>query len=93
VLLAIGGWSFGTAKFKEVAETRFARQTFIFSAIPYLREHQVTILGISISAIFKFSDKIFYGQKFTRHKKPLLGIGFHFYLDPTLRSRVTTPAL
>jgi chitinase len=22
VLLAIGGWSFGTAKFKEVAETR-----------------------------------------------------------------------
>lgn len=39
VLLAIGGWSFGTAKFKEVAETRFARQTFIFSAIPYLREH------------------------------------------------------
>ena len=39
ILLAIGGWSFGTAKFKEVAETRFARQTFIFSAIPYLREH------------------------------------------------------
>ena len=23
VMLAIGGWSFGTAKFKEVAETRF----------------------------------------------------------------------
>jgi chitinase len=46
VLLAIGGWSFGTAKFKEVAETRFARQTFIFSAIPYLREHQFDGLDV-----------------------------------------------
>ena len=39
VMLAIGGWSFGTAKFKQVAETRFSRQTFIFSAIPFLRKH------------------------------------------------------
>ena len=46
VLLAIGGWSFGTAKFKEVAETRFARQTFIFSCIPYLREHQFDGLDV-----------------------------------------------
>ena len=38
VFLAIGGWSFGTAKFRKVAETRFTRQTFIFSAIPYLRK-------------------------------------------------------
>ena len=38
VFLAIGGWSFGTAKFRKVAETRFSRQTFIFSAIPYLRK-------------------------------------------------------
>jgi chitinase len=39
VLLAIGGWSFGTAKFKEVSATRFSRQTFVFSAVKFLREH------------------------------------------------------
>ncbi|XP_023333989.1 probable chitinase 10 [Eurytemora carolleeae] len=39
VLLAIGGWSFGTAKFKEVAKTRFTRQIFVFSAVKFLREH------------------------------------------------------
>lgn len=39
VLLAIGGWSFGTAKFKEVAKTRFSRQVFVFSAVSFLREH------------------------------------------------------
>ncbi|KAL3273802.1 hypothetical protein HHI36_015230 [Cryptolaemus montrouzieri] len=37
-LLAIGGWSFGTQKFKDMAKTRYARQTFIFSAIPFLRD-------------------------------------------------------
>ena len=30
VILAIGGWSFGTSKFKEVAENRFSRQKFIY---------------------------------------------------------------
>ena len=38
ILLAIGGWSFGTQKFKEMSGTRYARQTFIYSAIPYLRQ-------------------------------------------------------
>lgn len=38
VLIAIGGWSFGTAKFKEMSATRYSRQTFIYSAIPFLRK-------------------------------------------------------
>lgn len=38
VLMAIGGWSFGTQKFKEMSVTRYARQTFIYSAIPFLRD-------------------------------------------------------
>jgi chitinase len=46
VMLAIGGWSFGTSKFKEVAETRFTRQTFIFSAIPFLRKHNFDGLDV-----------------------------------------------
>lgn len=34
----LGGWSFGTQKFKEMSATRYSRQIFVFSAIPYLRE-------------------------------------------------------
>ncbi|CAG9812647.1 unnamed protein product, partial [Phaedon cochleariae] len=37
-LLAIGGWSFGTQKFKDMATSRYTRQTFIYSAIPFLRQ-------------------------------------------------------
>ncbi|CAH1985065.1 unnamed protein product [Acanthoscelides obtectus] len=37
-LIAIGGWSFGTQKFKDMVATRYTRQTFIFSAIPFLRQ-------------------------------------------------------
>ena len=37
--LDAGGWSFGTAKFKEMSGSRYARQTFVFSAIPFLRKH------------------------------------------------------
>ncbi|BET02278.1 chitinase [Nesidiocoris tenuis] len=37
-LLAIGGWSFGTQKFKDMSATRYSRQTFIYSAVPFLRQ-------------------------------------------------------
>jgi chitinase len=45
-LLAIGGWSFGTQKFKEMSATRYSRQIFVFSAIPYLRERDFDGLDI-----------------------------------------------
>ncbi|CAB3371424.1 Hypothetical predicted protein [Cloeon dipterum] len=38
ILMAIGGWSFGTQKFKDMSSTRYARQTFIYSSIPFLRD-------------------------------------------------------
>lgn len=41
-----GGWSFGTQKFKDVSSTRYARQTFIYSAIPYLRDRDFDGLDI-----------------------------------------------
>ena len=48
VLLAIGGWSFGTAKFKKMAETRFSRQTFIFSGT---FRSQLTYIRVIISVV------------------------------------------
>lgn len=41
-----GGWSFGTQKFKDMSATRYARQTFIYSAIPYLRDRDFDGLDI-----------------------------------------------
>lgn len=46
VLLAIGGWSFGTQKFKDMAASRYARQTFIYSAINFLRKRSFDGLDI-----------------------------------------------
>lgn len=43
---SVGGWSFGTQKFKDVSATRYARQTFIYSAIPYLRDRNFDGLDI-----------------------------------------------
>ncbi|KAI1890544.1 hypothetical protein AGOR_G00154780 [Albula goreensis] len=39
-LLAIGGWNFGTAKFSAMVATAATRQTFITSAIKFLRQYQ-----------------------------------------------------
>lgn len=36
--MALGGWSFGTQKFKDMSATRYTRQTFVYSAIPFLRK-------------------------------------------------------
>lgn len=37
VLLAIGGWSFGTERFKTMASNKYNRRLFIFSATEFLR--------------------------------------------------------
>lgn len=37
-IISLGGWNFGTQKFKDMSSTRYARQTFIYSAIPFLRD-------------------------------------------------------
>lgn len=41
-----GGWSFGTQKFKDMSATRYARQTFIYSAVPFLRQRSFDGLDI-----------------------------------------------
>ncbi|XP_006731628.1 chitotriosidase-1 [Leptonychotes weddellii] len=38
-LLAIGGWNFGTRKFTDMVATANNRQTFVHSAIKFLRNH------------------------------------------------------
>ncbi|XP_076366400.1 putative chitinase 10 [Tachypleus tridentatus] len=38
VLLAVGGWSFGTKRFKDMASNSYNRRLFIFSAVEFLRK-------------------------------------------------------
>ena len=44
--LSIGGWSFGTQKFKDMSATRYTRQTFIYSAVPFLRSRNFDGLDV-----------------------------------------------
>ena len=46
ILLAVGGWSFGTERFRTMASTRYNRQVFIFSALDYLRQRNFDGLDI-----------------------------------------------
>lgn len=38
-LLAVGGWRFGSQKFSLMANNASTRQTFVSSAVAFLREH------------------------------------------------------
>ncbi|XP_013793538.2 chitotriosidase-1-like, partial [Limulus polyphemus] len=38
ILLAVGGWSFGTKRFKDMTSNSYNRRLFIFSAVEFLRE-------------------------------------------------------
>lgn len=56
VLLAIGGWSFGTEKFKTMASNKYNRRLFIFSALEFLRARDFDGLDIDwVNYLFFFS--------------------------------------
>lgn len=40
VLLAIGGWAFGSTPFKELTSNVFRMNQFVYEAIDFLREYQ-----------------------------------------------------
>lgn len=40
VLLAIGGWAFGSTPFKELTSNVFRMNQFVYEAIEFLREYQ-----------------------------------------------------
>lgn len=46
VLLAIGGWSFGTEKFKTMASNKYNRRVFIFSSLEFLRSREFDGLDV-----------------------------------------------
>lgn len=46
VLLAIGGWAFGSTPFKELTSNVFRMNQFVYEAIDFLREYQFNGLDI-----------------------------------------------
>lgn len=46
VLLAIGGWAFGSTPFKELTSNVFRMNQFVYEAIEFLREYQFNGLDI-----------------------------------------------
>lgn len=46
VLLAIGGWAFGSTPFKELTSNVFRMNQFVYEAIEFLRDYQFNGLDI-----------------------------------------------
>lgn len=46
VLLAIGGWAFGSTPFKELTSNVFRMNQFVYEAIEFLREYQFNGLDV-----------------------------------------------
>jgi chitinase len=46
VLLAIGGWAFGSTPFKELTSNVFRMNQFVYEAIEFLREYKFDGLDV-----------------------------------------------
>lgn len=46
MLLAIGGWAFGSTPFKELTGNTFRMNQFVYEAIEFLREHKFNGLDV-----------------------------------------------
>lgn len=46
VLLAIGGWAFGSTPFKELTSNTFRTNQFVYEAIEFLREYKFNGLDV-----------------------------------------------
>ncbi|XP_076309101.1 putative chitinase 10 [Tachypleus tridentatus] len=57
ILLAVGGWSFGTKRFKDMASNSYNRKLFIFSAVEFLRQRNFDGLDLDWEFPRGTSDK------------------------------------
>lgn len=46
ILLAIGGWAFGSTPFKELTSNVFRMNQFVYEAIEFLRDYQFNGLDV-----------------------------------------------
>lgn len=46
ILLAIGGWAFGSTPFKELTSNTFRMNQFVYEAIDFLREYKFDGLDV-----------------------------------------------